>query len=52
MIDNHIEDMKKIDLMKQRMDLITEQQDLRKLLEQQESLFKEKQVSFLIIFEI
>jgi len=39
----HDDDMKKIDLMKQRMELISEQQELRNLMEQQEEILREKQ---------
>lgn len=42
--DQHSEDLKKIELMKQRMELVDEQNKLKKLLEQQEEIIREKQV--------
>ncbi len=44
----HDDDMKKIELMKQRMDLMNEQQELRKLMDQQEEILKEKQNQIII----
>ncbi len=48
-LDKNDDDLKRIDLIKQRMELMTEQQQLRKLLDQQENMLKEKQVHILII---
>ena len=46
-LDKNDDDLKRIDLIKQRMELMTEQQELRKLLDQQENMLKEKQVRLL-----
>ena len=48
-LDKNVDDLKRIDLIKQRMELMTEQQELRKLLDQQENMLKEKQEHKLII---
>ena len=42
--DRHGEDLKKIELIKQRMELMEEQKKLTQLLDQQEEMLKEKQV--------
>lgn len=41
---NENEELKKIELIKQRMDLMDEQKQLKELIDQQEKLLKEKQV--------
>ena len=43
--DQHSEDLKRIELIKQRMELMEEQKRLAQLLEQQEVMLREKQVT-------
>lgn len=50
--DQHSEDLKRIELIKQRMELMEEQKRLAELLDQQEVMLREKQVNISFIYEI
>lgn len=47
-LDKHEDDLKRIELMKQRMELMAEQQSLTELMEKQELMLKEKQEQILL----